>query len=169
MCFFFFWVLARLFHLSLDLAHVKQAEGETEISNCSSAVVFFMVSEDKENELLLNLLWVWKTLYFSLFFFFFWVIFALSLSFPYNCCVRRQDTCSAVRTEWEPLCTAGLPGVAPPPVCCTRGWAGSSWRRAGLGRPAVPGRAQQHPMPTLSRSRACSSRFGFQRENSSQL
>lgn len=67
--FFFFWVLARLFHLSLDLAHVKQAEGETEISNCSSAVVFFMVSEDKENELLLNLLWVWKTLYFSLFFF----------------------------------------------------------------------------------------------------
>jgi len=52
----FYAVIAKLFHLSLGLSHVKVAKGDTENSNCSTAAVFFTVLEEKENQKLVNLL-----------------------------------------------------------------------------------------------------------------
>lgn len=45
----FYSVIARPFRLSLDLSHVKQAKGEAENSNCSTAAFFYSVRGERKS------------------------------------------------------------------------------------------------------------------------
>lgn len=45
----FYLVIARPFHLSLDFSHMKQAKGETENSNCSTAAFFYSIGGERKS------------------------------------------------------------------------------------------------------------------------
>lgn len=54
---FAYSVIARLFHLSFDLSHAKQAKGEIENNSCGTTEGFYSVNTEKRtSQMLLNLL-----------------------------------------------------------------------------------------------------------------